>query len=430
MAHVKVAVSSEDVGKVSWLKKLGPGLITGAADDDPSGIATYSQAGAQFGLSMLWTVWLTYPLMVGIQVISAKIGRVSGHGLATNMRQHYPAKLLYSIVGLLLVANTINIAADVAAMADALKLMVGGPAHWYAVGFGVVSLLLQIFIPYSRYVRVLKWLTLSLLAYVATAFVVHIPWTQVVINTLLPHLSWQPAYITTVVAVFGTTISPYLFFWQASQEVEEQLGNPQAKALKVAPEQADANFRRIKMDTYIGMGFSNLVAFFIILTTAVTLNMHGITGIQTSAQAASALRPIAGDFAFWLFSAGIIGTGMLAIPVLAGSAAYALAGAFDWRNSLELKPNQAKGFYGIIVISTLIGVGLCFTPIDPIKALYWSAVINGVISVPIMAVMMLMAARADIMGQFVISRRLKVLGWVCTAVMAIAVIAMFWSLGQ
>jgi NRAMP (natural resistance-associated macrophage protein)-like metal ion transporter len=430
MAHVKVIVSSEDVGKVSWLKKLGPGLITGAADDDPSGIATYSQAGAQFGLSMLWTVWLTYPLMVGIQVISAKIGRVSGHGLATNMRQHYPAKLLYSIVGLLLVANTINIAADVAAMADSLKLMVGGPAHWYAVGFGVISLLLQIFIPYSRYVRVLKWLTLSLLAYVATAFVIHIPWTQVVINTLLPHLSWQPAYITTVVAVFGTTISPYLFFWQASQEVEEQRGNPQAKALKIAPEQANANFRRIKVDTYIGMGFSNLVAFFIILTTAVTLNMHGITGIQTSAQAASALRPIAGDFAFWLFSAGIIGTGLLAIPVLAGSAAYALAGAFDWRSSLELKPNKAKGFYSIIVISTLIGVGLCFTPIDPIKALYWSAVINGVISIPIMAVMMLMAARADIMGQFVISRRLEVLGWLCTAVMAIAVIAMFWSLGH
>jgi Mn2+/Fe2+ NRAMP family transporter len=294
----------------------------------------------------------------------------------------------------------------------------------------VISLLLQIFIPYSRYVRVLKWLTLSLLAYVATAFVIHIPWTQVVINTLLPHLSWQPAYITTVVAVFGTTISPYLFFWQASQEVEEQRGNPQAKALKIAPEQANANFRRIKVDTYIGMGFSNLVAFFIILTTAVTLNMHGITGIQTSAQAASALRPIAGDFAFWLFSAGIIGTGLLAIPVLAGSAAYALAGAFDWRSSLELKPNKAKGFYSIIVISTLIGVGLCFTPIDPIKALYWSAVINGVISIPIMAVMMLMAARADIMGQFVISRRLEVLGWLCTAVMAIAVIAMFWSLGH
>ena len=405
-------------------------MITGAADDDPSGIATYSQAGAQFGFSMLWTVLLTYPLMVGIQVVSAKIGRVSGHGLATNIRQHYPAKLLYAIVGLLLIANTINIAADVAAMADALKLMIGGPTQWYAVGFGVISLLLQIFIPYRRYVRVLKWLTVSLLAYVATAFVVHIPWTQVLINTLFPHLSWKPEYIITVVAVFGTTISPYLFFWQASQEVEELQANPQARALKDAPEQARGNFRRIKMDTYIGMAFSNLVAFFIILTTAITLHLHGMTEIQTSAQAAAALRPIAGDFAFWLFSAGIIGTGLLAIPVLAGSAAYALAGAFNWRNSLELKPNEARGFYGVIVIATLIGVGLCFTPIDPIKALYWSAVINGVISVPIMVVMMLMAARTEVMGQFVISPRLKVLGWICTAVMAFAVIAMFWSLAQ
>ncbi|HAN55702.1 MAG TPA: iron transporter [Betaproteobacteria bacterium] len=414
----------------SWLKKLGPGLITGAADDDPSGIATYSQAGAQFGFSMLWTVLLTYPLMVGIQVVSAKIGRVSGHGLATNIRQHYPAKLLYAIVGLLLIANTINIAADVAAMADALKLMIGGPTQWYAVGFGVISLLLQIFIPYRRYVRVLKWLTVSLLAYVATAFVVHIPWTQVLINTLFPHLSWKPEYIITVVAVFGTTISPYLFFWQASQEVEELQANPQARALKDAPEHARGNFRRIKIDTYIGMAFSNLVAFFIILTTAITLHLHGMTEIQTSAQAAAALRPIAGDFAFWLFSAGIIGTGLLAIPVLAGSAAYALAGAFNWRNSLELKPNEARGFYGVIAIATLIGVGLCFTPIDPIKALYWSAVINGVISVPIMVVMMLMAAHTEVMGQFVISPRLKVLGWICTAVMAFAVIAMFWSLAQ
>jgi NRAMP (natural resistance-associated macrophage protein)-like metal ion transporter len=405
-------------------------LITGAADDDPSGIATYSQAGAQFGFSMLWTVLLTYPLMVGIQVVSAKIGRVSGQGLATNIRLHYSAKLLYTIVGLLLIANTINIAADIAAMADALKLMIGGPTHWYAVGFGVISLLLQIFIPYRRYVRVLKWLTISLFAYVATAFVVHIPWTQVLINTLFPHLSWKPEYIITVVAVFGTTISPYLFFWQASQEVEELQANPQARALKDAPGQARGNFHRIKVDTYIGMAFSNLVAFFIILTTAITLHRHGITDIQTSAQAAAALRPIAGDFAFWLFSAGIIGTGLLAIPVLAGSAAYALAGAFNWRNSLELKPNEARGFYGVIAIATLIGVGLCFTPIDPIKALYWSAVINGVISVPIMVVMMLMAARTEVMGQFVISPRLKVLGWICTAVMAFAVIAMFWSLAR
>jgi NRAMP (natural resistance-associated macrophage protein)-like metal ion transporter len=430
MSHAEKTATDQDVRPESWLNKLGPGLITGAADDDPSGIATYSQAGAQFGLSMLWTVWLTYPLMVGIQVVSAKIGRVSGMGLSANMRRHYPAWLLYTIVGLLLIANTINIAADISAMASALELMIGGPTHWYATGFGVISLLLQVFIPYRRYVRILKWLTLALLAYVATIFVVHIPWAQVLINTLLPHLSWEPAYITTVVAVFGTTISPYLFFWQASQEVEDQEADPEETALKDAPDRASANFRRIKIDTYIGMAFSNMVAFFIILTTAVTLHLHGMTDIQTSAQAASALRPIAGEFAFWLFSAGIIGTGMLAIPVLAGSAAYAMAGAFDWRNSLELKPEAAKGFYGIIAISTLIGVGLCFTPIDPIKALFWSAVINGVISVPIMIVMMLMAAHPDIMGEFVISFRLKVLGWLCTAVMAIAVCAMFWSLGK
>ncbi len=412
----------------SWLKKLGPGLITGAADDDPSGIATYSQAGAQFGFNMLWTVLFTYPLMVGIQMVSARIGRVSGHGLATNIRRHYPAWLLYGVVGLLLVANTVNIAADISAMGEALKLIVGGPAQIYAVAFGVVSLLLQVFVPYRRYVRMLKWLTLSLLAYVATALVVRVPWAQVLMRALVPHLSWKPAYLTTVVAVFGTTISPYLFFWQASQEVEEQLADPRSQALISAPRQAGANLRRIKIDTCIGMGFSNLVAFFIILTTAVTLNRHGVIDIQTSAQAATALRPIAGEFAFMMFSAGIIGTGLLAIPVLAGSSAYAMAGAFKWKNSLERLPMHAKRFYGIIVVSTLIGIALGFTAIDPIKALYWSAVINGVISVPIMVVMMLMAVRPEIMGQFVISTRLKRLGWLATVMMAAAVLAMLLSL--
>jgi len=309
-------------------------------------------------------------------------------------------------------------------------LLIGGHAHLYAIGFGVTSLILQIFIPYRRYVRVLKWLTLALLAYVATVFVIHTPWTLVLSGALLPHLSWKPQYITTVVAVFGTTISPYLFFWQASQEVEEQQLNPLAKPLRDAPAQAKANFRRIKLDTYIGMGFSNLVAFFIMLTAAVTLNLHGITDIQTSAQAAEALRPIAGEFAFLLFSAGIIGTGLLAIPVLAGSAAYAMAGAFNWKNGLGLELMGAKRFYGIIAISTLIGVALCFAPINPIKALYWSAVINGIISVPIMALMMLMAVRPEIMGQFVITLRLKILGWVSTGAMALAVIAMFWTLGK
>ena len=377
---------------------------------------------------MLWTVLFTYPLMVGIQMVSARIGRVSGHGLATNIRRHYPGWLLYSVVGLLLIANTINIAADVAAMGEALKLIIDGPAQVYAVAFGLVSLLLQVFVPYRRYVRILKWLTLTLLAYVATAFVVHIPWAQVLVSTLRPQITWQSGYITTVVAVFGTTISPYLFFWQASQEVEDQIADAQAQPLTRSPQQAPANLRRIQIDTWVGMGFSNLVAFFIILTTAVTLNLHGVTEIKTSAQAAAALRPIAGEFAFMLFSAGIIGTGMLAIPVLAGSSAYAMAGAFKWKNSLEFTPQNAKQFYAIIAVSTLIGIALGFTAIDPIKALYWSAVINGVISVPIMVVMMLMAVRRDIMGQFVITSRLKLLGWLATLMMAAAVLAMLASL--
>ena len=409
----------------TWLGKLGPGLVTGAADDDPSGIATYAQAGAQFGFGMLWTVCLTFPLMLGIQVISAKIGRVSGHGLATNIRRHYPRPLLYAIVALLLLANVINIAADVAAMGDALTLIIGGPTHLYALGFGLLSLLLQVFIPYQKYVRILKWLTLGLLAYVATVLTVHIPWGEVALRTVWPKMAWTAASVTMIVAVFGTTISPYLFFWQASQEVEDLQADADAQALRRTPEQAPLQFQRIKLDTAIGMGFSNLVAFFIMLTTAVTLGAQGITHIDTSAQAASALRPIAGEFAFALFSLGIIGTGLLAIPVLAGSAAYAMAGAFHWKSSLELAPRAAKKFYGIIATATLLGVALCFTPLNPIQALYWSAVINGVISVPIMALMMGMAARPAIMGTLTISRRLRALGWLCTAVMAVAVLAMF-----
>ncbi len=412
-----------------WYRKLGPGLITGAADDDPSGIATYSQAGAQFGFNMLWTVLLTYPLMAAIQIVSARIGRVSGHGLAGNIRMHYPAWLLYGVVLLLLVANTINIAADVSAMGQAATLLIGGQPHLYTIAFGLVSLGLQVFIPYTRYVRVLKWLTLALLAYVGILFTVHIPWMQVIGATVWPQLSWRPEYITTVVAVFGTTISPYLFFWQASQEVEEQQATPGALPLIEAPGQARASYRRIKLDTYVGMGFSNLIAFFIMMTTALTLHMQGVTDIQTSAQAASALRPIAGDMAFMLFGLGVIGTGFLAIPVLAGSAAYAMAGAFQWTEGLELPPGRAKAFYSIIVLSTLIGIALGFTPLDPIKALYWSAVINGVISVPIMAVMMLMASNPKVMGRFVVSPRLRWLGWLATAVMAAAVAAMFATLG-
>lgn len=404
-------------------KKLGPGLITGAADDDPSGIATYSQVGAAFGYAMLWTTFITFPLMVGIQMISARIGRVTGRGLAANIRQHYPAWILHSLVCLLLIANTINIAADIGAMAAALKLLIGGSAHWYAIMFGLLSLVLQIFIPFPRYAPILKLLTLSLFAYVATVFVVHVPWSEVLQHTIMPSISFNSDYIVAIVAVFGTTISPYLFFWQASQEVEEQRAADGEEPLKEAPEQAQEHLQRIKIDTYIGMGFSNLIAFFIMLTATVTLHQHGITDIQTSEQAAEALRPIAGEYAFLLFSAGIVGTGLLAVPVLAGSAAYAVAESFRWRIGLGRQLMEARGFYLILTVATFLGVALNFTSIDPIKALFWSAVINGVIAVPIMAVMMLMAARTDVMAQFVVTRRLRILGWLATAVMALAVLA-------
>ena len=410
----------------SLLKQLGPGLITGAADDDPSGIATYSQAGAQFGLGMLWSVVFTYPLMVSIQLIGATIAEVTGEGLTAHIRHHYSRWLLYGVVGLLFAANTINIAADLSAMGDALKLIIGGPSQVYAAGFGLVSLVLQVFIPYRRYVPFLKWLTLALLAYVATVFVVRLPWGEVLGHTFFPDITWNRAYVTTLVAVFGTTISPYMFFWQASQEVEDQKANPLWRALMKSEAFQKSQLRRIGIDTCFGMGFSNLVAFFIILTTAATLHAHGITDIQSSAQAALALRPIAGHLAFLLFSLGIIGTGMLAIPILAGSAAYAAADAFHWRSSLELKPRAAKRFYGVITVSIVLGVVLGFTRVDPIRALYWSAVINGVISVPIMAIMLLMASHPKIMGKHAIGMRLKSLGWFSVGVMLIAVSAMFW----
>ncbi len=376
----------------SFLRKLGPGLITGAADDDPSGIATYSQAGAQFGLNMLWTALITFPLMVGIQIVSARIGRVTGEGLAANIRRQFPRWVLLVVVSLLVIANTINIAADIAAMGEALQLVIGGGEHGHAVVFGVLSLLLQVFIPYQSYVRVLKWLTLSLLAYVAVAFSVHIDWIPAIRQSLAPDLSFNPEFVAVVVAVFGTTISPYLFFWQASQEVEELRAGNGSSSLTSTPEDAQLHLRRIKLDTYVGMGFSNLIAFFIILSAAVTLHVAGITRIETSAQAAQALRPIAGDFSFLLFSLGIIGTGMLAVPVLAGATAYAVADSFGWRQGLDRKLFEATEFYAIIAFATLGGLLLDFTPIDPIKALFWSAVINGVIAVPIMIVMMLMAA--------------------------------------
>jgi NRAMP (natural resistance-associated macrophage protein)-like metal ion transporter len=418
------------IKKLTLWARLGPGLITGAADDDPSGIATYSQVGAAFGYGILWTAFFTFPLMVGIQTVSARIGRVTGNGIAANIRRYYPPWLLYGLVVLLLIANTINIAADIGAMGAALKLLIGGPAHWYAITFGLLSLTLQIFVPFPRYAPILKALTLALLAYVATVFVVKVPWGEVLYQTIIPSLSFKADYLVAIVAVFGTTISPYLFFWQASEEVEEQRAAQGEEPLIVAPEQALTQLERIKIDTYVGMGFSNLVAFFIMLTAVVAFHLHGTLDIQTSAQAAQALRPLAGDFAFVLFSAGIIGTGLLAVPILAGSAAYAVAEAFKWPIGLGLQLLQARGFYTIVTIATLLGVALNFTTIDPIKALYWSAVINGVISVPIMVVMMLMAVRKDIMGDFVIKRRLTILGWMATMSMAAVVIAMLATWGH
>jgi len=411
----------------TWLSKLGPGLITGAADDDPSGIATYSQAGSQFGFNLLWTLLLTYPLMVAIQVVSANIGRVTGRGLATNLQRYAPRAVVLTIVGLLLVANIINIAADVAAMGEAMVLVAPGRAHWYAVGFGVLSVLLQVFIPYQRYVNLLKWLTLVLLAYVATVFVVRVPWGEVLKSFVWPRIAWNKDYLTTIVAVFGTTISPYLFFWQAAQEVEELRADDDAAPLRRAPEQVERQFSRIRFDTLTGMGVSNAVAFFIMLTTAATLHAQGVRDLQTAAQAASALKPVAGELAFVLFALGIVGTGLLAIPVLAGSAAYAMAGTFHWKSSLESEFSAARKFYGIIIVATLAGVGINFMPIDPIKALYWSAVLNGLIAVPVMAIMMLVASSPRIMGKLPISPRLRVLGWLCTGVMAAAAIAMIAS---
>ncbi|UGQ45636.1 NRAMP family divalent metal transporter [Massilia endophytica] len=407
------------------VKALGPGLITGAADDDPSGIATYSQAGAQFGFNMLWTVVLTYPLMVGIQLVSARIGLVTRRGLAANIRRAYSPALLYGIVLLLLIANMINIAADIAAMGEALRLVAGvGSAHIYSLACGFICLSLQIFLPYRSYVRMLKWLTLGLLAYVATVFAVQLSWSDVIRSTVLPEVAWNGESLGMVVAVLGTTISPYLFFWQASQEVEE-LRDSATPGLLRDPAKAGSHLRRIKLDTLIGMGFSNLVAFFIIVTAAATLGAHGIRDIQSSSQAAEALRPIAGEFAFWIFALGIIGTGMLAIPVLAGSAAYAVTESFKWKSGLNLKILEAREFYAIISLATIGGMALDFAPVDPVKALVWSAQINGVIAVPIMAVMVLMAQSPRVMGRFTLTRRHRMLGWLGVAVMAAAVFGMF-----
>ena len=408
-----------------WWKTLGPGLITGAADDDPSGIATYSQGGAQYGYDIAWTVLVTYPLMVGIQLASARIGRITGKGLTENFARFCPRWLVVALVALLVAANVINLGADLNAMGDAAALVLGGPPAAYAIALGLLSLALQVFVPYRRYVSVLKWLTLSLLAYVGVGFAAHVDWLAAARATVLPHLHWEKDYATTIVAICGTTISPYLFFWQAAQEVEEIRRVGADKPLRIAPAQATRQLRRLRVDTVVGMGFSNLIAFFMMVATAATLHATGVTHIETTAQAAQALAPVAGRFAFLLFALGVVGTGLLALPVLAGSAAYAVASLLQVRKGLDQPPARAKAFYAILAAAIVIGLAISASGLNPIKALYWSAVVNAVISVPVMVAVMIAASHARIVGALTLPLPWRVLGWLATAAMAAATLAMF-----
>ena len=402
--------------KRGLLSVLGPGLVTGAADDDPSGVGTYSQVGAQFGYGLAWTMFFGFPLLASIQAICARIGATTGKGIAQNLRQHYPRPLLQAVVIMLLVANVINLGADLGAMGAALALLLPGPVLLFTVLFGVVSVALEVLVSYTRYAKVLKWTTLSLFAYVAVVFVADVPVAEAVRGTLIPHFTFDKPHAMALVAIFGTTISPYLFFWQAGQEVEEQ-HRRHVKPLMISHRRANGELARIRTDTLIGMGFSHLVALFIVVATAATLHAHGITQIDSAAQAAEALRPIAGDMAFALFAIGIIGTGLLAVPVLAGSAAYAVSETFGWVEGLDRQPREAKAFYAVIALATLGGIGLNFLSIDPMKALYWAAVVNGLLAPPLMVVTMLIAQNRKVMGKFTLGKGLAFGGWLSTAVM-------------
>ena len=406
------------------LKRLGPGLITGAADDDPSGIATYSQVGAQFGYALGWTMLLSFPLLTVIQGISAGIGAVTGQGIAQNLRRHYSPWLMSGAVLLLLVANMINLGADLAAMGAALQLLIDGPQQFYAIVFALVCVVLEVFVSYARYFTVLKWLTLSLFAYVAVVLSVNVPWGEAFQGLLVPRMVFDGDHAMAVIAILGTTLSPYLFFWQAGEEVEE-LHRRHLARLSANPRNAGDELSRIRTDTLVGMGFSHLIALFIIIATGATLHASGVTEIQTSAQAAEALRPIAGPFAFAIFALGIIGTGMLAVPILAGSAAYAVAEVFRWPEGLDRRPKEAKAFYATIAAATLGSVVLSFTALDPIRALYWSAVVNGILAVPLMAIMLKIAVNPRIMGRLTAPRWMVAVGWFATLVMALATIGFF-----
>ena len=383
--------------KTHPLLRVGPGLVTGVADDDPSGIVTYSQAGAQFGLNMLWTMPIAYPLMAAIQVLCARIGRVTGRGLASNIKTTFPPAVLFLLVLLLLIANVLNIAADIAAMGEVAALVTGINWHVMTAFFVILTLALQILVPYHRYVYFLKWLTLSLLAYAAVLFTVSVPWSEVFWATLMPSFKLNSDAAAMVVGIFGTTISPYLFFWQASQEVEDMNSHHQQNLFTEGADLAHSELKRISWDTWSGMLYSNVAAYCIILATAVTLHTAGITDINTAAEAAYALKPLAGNSAYFLFAIGILGVGLIGVPVLAGSAAYALSEVFGWNASLENSPRHATKFYIVIALSVLGALAIQYSPISPMKALFWSAVINGVVAVPLMVAIMILASKKSVM---------------------------------
>ncbi|MBI2051786.1 Nramp family divalent metal transporter [Candidatus Roizmanbacteria bacterium] len=412
-----------------FLRVLGPGFVTGASDDDPSGIATYAQTGALFGYGQLWTALFSFPFMTAIQEMCGRIGMVTGRGLSGVLRKHYSKTILYAAVFLLIIANTINIGADLGAMASSAQLLLGIPFAFWLIVMTATTLILEIFVSYKVYSKFLKYLAFSLLAYIATVFVVKQDWLEVLSSTLIPTFTFSGAYLLNIVAILGTTISPYLFFWQSDEEVEEEIAHHKLRMMGAGvPKITKRDLREMKVDTAIGMFFSNLVMFFIIVTTASTLFVGGVTNIETADQAAQALRPLAGDFAFLLFAAGIIGTGLLSVPILAGSASYALSEAFGWKAGLYRKATQARGFYGIITVATLIGLLVNLTPIKPFKMLYLTAIFNGIAAPPLMLLILLISNNKNVMGQHTNSKISNILGLAITGVMGAAAVALFISL--
>ena len=407
--------------------RLGPGVITGAADDDPSGIATYAQVGAQYGYALGWTVILSIPFMVAVQEISARLGRVTGRGLGAALAAHAPRGVVAGLIALLAAANVINLGADIGAMAASAQLVLGGPAAAYAVLFAAVCAACEIWFSYKRCVQVLKWLTLSLFAYVLLLFVVHVPAREVLLGALVPRLGHDSGALTALVAVLGTTISPYLFFWQAAEEAEDEHAEADARPLREHPRDAPAQMTRIRADTVAGMAFSNLIALAIMVGSAATLHAGGALEVETAADAAAALRPLAGPFASALFAAGIIGTGLLAVPVLAGSAAYAVGEALGWVVGLDRRPLEARAFYGVVAAATGLGVAIALAPVSPMRALYWSAVINGVVAAPMIVAMVVLGSRRSVMGALVLPWGLRAMGWATALLMAAATAGMLFA---